>query len=72
MIRPNGEILASSADETIKLWDVRTGECLQTLRADGPYVRMNISGATGLTETQRAALKALGAVEHVPNSHGYP
>jgi WD40 repeat protein/DNA-binding SARP family transcriptional activator len=61
---PDGKTLASSsADETIKLWDVRTGECLQTLRADGPYARMNITGATGLTETQRAALKALGAVE---------
>jgi WD40 repeat protein/DNA-binding SARP family transcriptional activator len=62
---PNGEILASSADETVKVWDVRTGECLQTLRADGPYARMNITGATGLTETQRTALKALGAVENM-------
>jgi transcriptional regulator with XRE-family HTH domain len=39
------------------------GECLQTLRADRPYERMNITGATGLTEAQKASLRALGAVE---------
>jgi len=37
-------------DETIKLWDVQTGECLKTLRPDRPYERMNITGVTGLTE----------------------
>jgi hypothetical protein len=50
-------------DETIKLWDVQTRGCLRTLRADRPYERMNISGTTGLTEAQRATLKALGAIE---------
>jgi WD40 repeat protein/DNA-binding SARP family transcriptional activator len=60
---PDGCLLASSSDdETIKLWDVYTGECLKTLRADGPYERMNITGITGLTEAQKARLKALGAV----------
>jgi len=28
-----------------------------------PYERMNITGITGLTEAQKSALKALGAVE---------
>ena len=61
---PDGQILASgSVDETIKLWDVQTGECLKTLRPDRPYERMNITGVIGLTEAQRATLKALGAVE---------
>ena len=34
-----------------------------TLRIDLPYERMNISGLTGLTAAQRAALWALGALE---------
>ncbi|MBD2465841.1 NACHT domain-containing protein [Oscillatoria sp. FACHB-1407] len=56
-------IASSSADETIKIWDVKEGECLKTLRADRPYEGMNITGVTGLTEAQKAALKALGAIE---------
>lgn len=57
-------ILASgSADESIKLWEVQTGACLKTLRLPRPYEGMNISGVTGLTETQKASLRALGAVE---------
>ncbi|HEU5099922.1 MAG TPA: pentapeptide repeat-containing protein [Roseiflexaceae bacterium] len=55
--------VAFSADETIRLWGTRTGECLQTLAADGPYAGMNISGATGITDAQRAALKALGPID---------
>jgi len=61
---PDGAALASgSDDETIKLWDVQTGECRQTVRAPGPYAGMQITGATGVTEAQKAALKVLGAVE---------
>jgi WD40 repeat protein len=60
----DGVWLASgSADETIRLWDVATGECLWTLRADGPYAGMNITGVTGISTAQKAALMALGAVE---------
>jgi len=59
----DGETLASSSsDETIKLWDVLTGECLKTL-TDRPYEGMNITGVTGLTEAEKATLKALGAIE---------
>ncbi|MEM9767628.1 MAG: WD40 repeat domain-containing protein [Cyanobacteria bacterium P01_D01_bin.71] len=61
---PQGNTLASvSEDETIKLWDVKTGECLKTLRGDRPYEGMNIIGARGLTDAQKATLQVLGAVE---------
>lgn len=57
-------LLASGGqDETIRLWDVNTGTCQQTLRSERPYERMDITGASGLTEAQKAALRALGAIE---------
>jgi WD40 repeat protein len=61
---PDGRWIASSGtDETIKLWDVTTGACLDTLRADGPYAGMNIAGVKGIGAAQKVALMALGALE---------
>lgn len=60
----NGQILFSgSYDRTIKLWDVTTGRCISTLTVDRLYEGMNIQGATGLTDAQKATLKTLGAIE---------
>lgn len=56
-------LASASQDETIKLWDAVTGECIKTLPVPKPYEGMNITGVTGLTEATIATLKALGAVE---------
>ena len=57
-------ILASSAwDGTIRLWNVESGACVEILQPPGPYAGMNIAGATGISDAQRAALQTLGAVE---------
>ena len=50
----------------VGVWDTATGQALPMLRPDRPYERMNITGLHGLTAAQRAALVALGAVEHEP------
>lgn len=58
-----GTAVSSSSDGAVRIWELQTGKCLHVLRPEGPYAGMNISGVTGISETQRSALMALGAVE---------
>lgn len=61
---PNGKaIVSGSFDETIRMWDIQTGECIKKL-INKPYAGMNITRVKGLTEAEKAALKALGAIEN--------
>ncbi|MEG4227065.1 NACHT domain-containing protein [Microcoleus sp. N9_B2] len=61
----DGKLIATcSRDGIIMIWEIETGECLKILKSDRPYENMNITGVTGLTEVEKATLKALGAVEN--------
>lgn len=61
---PDGARVASIGKEGLLcIWNLRTEEQEHVLKAPVPYEGMNISGVTGISEAQRAALKALGAVE---------
>jgi WD40 repeat protein len=55
-------LASSSADGTIRLWDLATSECLNILRSPRPYEGMNIQGIQGLTHAQQENLTALGAI----------
>ncbi|OLB65627.1 MAG: hypothetical protein AUH94_00515 [Ktedonobacter sp. 13_2_20CM_2_54_8] len=68
-VGPDGRLLASCGDDgALNVWELASSKQLRTLRRDRPYERLDISGAKGLTQVQRASLSALGAIEHPPVS----
>jgi WD40 repeat protein/transcriptional regulator with XRE-family HTH domain len=68
-VSPNESLLASCGDDrAIMLWDLESGEHLRTLRRDRPYERLNITGIRGLSEAQKASLRALGAFEETSSN----
>jgi WD domain, G-beta repeat len=63
---PDGRTVANCGDDgAITLWDLNCAEHLRTLRRDRPHERLNITGIRGLTEAQKATLRALGAIEEI-------
>ncbi|MCB0106830.1 MAG: WD40 repeat domain-containing protein, partial [Caldilineaceae bacterium] len=61
---PDGKQIASIGKEgALQLWQLNTYERCHQLHAPGPYAGMKITGVTGISEAQKAALMALGAVE---------
>jgi WD40 repeat protein len=63
-VSPDGRSLASCGDDgAINVWDLESSEHLRTLRRDRPYERLDITGIRGVTEAQKASLRALGAIE---------
>src|SRR2546421_313921 len=64
-VSPDGKRIASCCDDgSIRLWELHSGEHVRTLRRDRPYERLTITGIRGLTEAQKASLRALGALEN--------
>jgi WD40 repeat protein/transcriptional regulator with XRE-family HTH domain len=60
----DGHLLACGGeDENIQLWDVDTRSQRQPLKSNHLYERMDITGVIGLTNAEKASLKALGAIE---------
>ncbi len=63
-VETHGYTLTSgSRNGVINIYNVSTGSCVKTLIPNRPYQGTNITNVTGITEAQRDALKASGAIE---------
>ncbi len=59
-------------DGTVRLWDAPSGVLIRTLLPERRYERLDITDLTGITDAQRGALLALGAVEHKASASPQP
>jgi WD40 repeat protein len=55
-------LVTASQDYEIRIWALNSGSCQQVLRPDRPYEGVNIRGTTGLSPSETAMLKSLGAI----------
>ena len=63
-VHPQENLMACSGeDEQITLWDIDSGDQVSTFQILKPYAGMRITNVTGLSDAQKSALKALGALE---------
>jgi hypothetical protein len=54
-------LVSGGFDGLVRVWETHTGACRHSLRSDRRYERLDVTGLTGVTDAQRAALRALGA-----------
>lgn len=54
-------LVSGSHDETIRLWDIASGQCVKVLRSPRLYEGMNLNQVQGLSEQAIASLQELGA-----------
>jgi WD40 repeat protein len=60
---PVNDLLAIAfMEQPIQTWDLQTRTTVKTLQSKLPYEGMNITGVMGISEGQKANLKALGAI----------
>ncbi|WP_159786208.1 NB-ARC domain-containing protein [Sodalinema gerasimenkoae] len=58
---PRPCLVSGSHDETIRLWDITSGDCLQVLRSPRLYEGMTLAQVQGLSAAAIASLQELGA-----------
>ncbi len=62
-IPETSRLFSCSADETVKVWDTNTFECINEFHIDKPYDGSDISDVCGLSNTVKESLLRLGAIE---------
>jgi WD40 repeat protein len=64
VFHPDGDLVVSaSGDGSVCFWETPNGALRHQLTVPGPYAGMEITGVTGISAAQKAALRTLGAVE---------